>query len=247
MKNGQRQHYDKEKDKEFIIESFKKCVSEKREMDKLLEKIIFTFIDSKKLDILDASCGIGHISYFLSEISKESKFVGVDQTEYLIKEAEKLCQNKPNISFEVNDISKIVSKYPKKYDISISWRTLSWLPYYKEMLKDLFSLTKNHIFISSLFYDGDIDFITQVREFKKETGKEHFNDYYNVYSLPQFKKYAFELGAKNIEIYNFEIEKDIEKPQKDQLGGYTMKLEDGKKLQISGAILLPWKIIRIDL
>ncbi len=247
MKNEQRQHYDKEKDKEFIIESFKKCVSEKREMDKLLEKIIFTFIDSKKLDILDASCGIGHISYFLSEISKESKFVGVDQTEYLIKEAEKLCQNKPNISFEVNDISKIISKYPKKFDISISWRTLSWLPYYKEMLKDLFSLTKNHIFISSLFYDGDIDFITQVREFKKETGNNHFNDYYNVYSLPQFQKYAFEIGAKNIEVYDFEIKKDIKKPQINQLGGYTMKLEDGKRLQISGAILLPWKIIRIDL
>lgn len=247
MKNEQRRHYDKEKDKEFIIESFKKCVSEKREMDKLLEKIIFPFIDSKKLDILDASCGIGHISYFLSEINKESKFVGVDQTEYLIKEAEKLCQNKPNISFEVNDISKIISKYPKKFDISISWRTLSWLPYYKEMLKDLFSLTKNHIFISSLFYDGDIDFITQVREYKKETGKENFNDYYNVYSLPQFKKYAFELGAKNIEVYNFEIEKDIEKPPIDQLGGYTVKLENNERLQISGAILLPWKIIRIDL
>ncbi len=239
MSNEQRQHYDKEKDKKFIIESFKKCVSEKREIDKLLEKIIFPFIDSKKCNILDASCGIGYISYFLSEISKESNFIGVDQTEYLIEEAKKLCQNKLNISFEVNDISKIVSKYPKKFDISISWRTLSWLPYYKEMLKDLFALTKNHIFLSSLFYEGDIDFITQVREFKKETGKEHFNDYYNVYSLPQFKKYAFELGAKNIEIYDFEIEKDIEKPQIDQMGGYTMKLEDGKRLQISGAIFLP--------
>jgi len=247
MKHEQRQHYDKEKDKEFIIESFKKCISEKREIDKLLEKIIYPFINLKKYNILDASCGIGQISYFLSEISKESKFIGVDQTKYLIKEAEKLCKNKQNISFEVNDISKIVSKYSKKFDVSISWRTLSWLPYYKEMLKDLFAVTKNQIFLSSLFYEGDVDFITQVREYKKETGKEHFNDYYNVYSLPQFKKYAFELGAKNIEVYDFEIEKDIEKPPIDQLGGYTVKLENNKRLQISGAILLPWKIIRIDL
>ncbi len=247
MKNEQRQHYDKEKDKEFIIESFKKCISEKREIDKLLKKLIYLFINLKKYNILDASCGIGQISYFLSEISKESKFIGIDQTEYLIKEAEKLWKNKQNISFEVNDISKIVSKYSKKFDVSISWRTLSWLPYYKEMLKDLFAVTKNHIFLSSLFYEGDIDFITQVREYKKETGKEHFNDYYNVYSLPQFQKYAFELGAKNIEVYDFEIEKDIEKPPIDQLGGYTIKLENNKRLQISGAILLPWKIIRIDL
>ena len=247
MSNEQRQHYDGDKDKEFIIASFKKCVTEKREMDKFLEKIIFPFINSKNYNILDASCGIGHLSYFLSEITKESKFLGVDQTKYLIEEAKKLCENKPNISFEVNDISNIVPKYSKNFDISISWRTLSWLPYYKQMLKDLFTLTKNHIFLSSLFYDGDIDFITQVREFKKETGKDHFNDYYNVYSLPQFQKYAFELGAKNIEVYNFEIEKDIEKPPIDQLGGYTLKLENGKRLQISGVILLPWKIIRIDL
>ena len=98
-----------------------------------------------------------------------------------------------------------------------------------------------------MFYDGDIDFITQVREFKKDAGKEHFNDYYNVYSLPQFRKFVYELGAKNIEIYDFEISKDLPKPPIDQLGAYTLRLQDGKRLQISGAILLPWKIIRIDL
>jgi hypothetical protein len=28
---------------------------------------------------------------------------------------------------------------------------------------------------------------------------------------------------------------------------YTKKLEDGKRLQLSGAVVLYWKIIRIDL
>ena len=247
MKNEQRRHYDGKKDKDFIIASFKKCVTEKREIDKDLERIMLPFIKTKKCTILDACCGIGHISYFLSEISPESKFLGVDQTTYLIEEAKKLCLNNSNITFEINDIFDITTKYSKTFDISISWRTLSWLPYYEQMLRDLFAVTKHHIFISSLFYDGDIDFITQVREFKKETGKEHFNDYYNVYSLPQFRKFVYALGAKNIEIYDFEISKDLPKPPIDQLGAYTLRLEDGKRLQISGAILLPWKIIRIDL
>ena len=44
-------------------------------------------------------------------------------------------------------------------------------------------------------------------------------------------------------MYNF----DIPKPPLDQLVSYTEKLENGKRLQISGAMLLPWKIIRIDL
>ena len=247
MKNRERQHYDGEKDKEFIISSFKKCVTEKREMDEFLEKLISPFIKSKKKNILDACCGIGHIPYFLSEISPESKFLGIDQTPYLIEEGKKLCQNKSNISFENEDVYNISKKFGKDFDISINWRTLSWLPYYDQMLKELVAVTKDHIFLSSLFYDGDIDFITQIREFKTETGKEQFNDYYNVYSLPRFKKFVFELGAKNIESYDFDISIDLPKPSIDQMISYTEKLVNGKRLQISGAVVLYWKIIRIDL
>ena len=247
MENRKRQHYDGEKDREFIISSFQKCVIEKREMDSFLEKIISPFIQSKRKNILDACCGIGHIPYFLSQISPESEFLGIDQTSYLIEEAKKLCKNKSNISFRNEDVYDISKKYKKSFDISINWRTLSWLPYYDQMMKELISVTKEHIFLSSLFYDGDIDFITKIREFKTETGKSHFNDYYNVYSLPQFKKFVFELGAKNIETYDFDINIDLPKPPIDQMISYTEKLENGKRLQISGAVILYWKIIRIDL
>jgi len=109
------------------------------------------------------------------------------------------------------------------------------------------AVTKEHIFLSSLFYDGNIDFITPIREFKTETGKEQFNDYYNVYSLPQFKKFVLELGAKNIETYDFDIDIDLPKPPNDKMIAYTEKLENGKRLQLSGAVVLYWKIIRIDL
>lgn len=248
MENSRRHiHYDGEKDKENIINSFKKCVTEKREMDKLLEKLITPYIKSKSLKILDACCGIGYISYFLSEISPNSTFFGVDQTPYLIEEAKKLCSDKKNISFEITDVYDLPARFPKKFDISISWRTLSWLPYYDQMLKDLFAVTKDHIFLSSLFYDEDIDFEIKVREFKKETGKEHFNDYYNVYSFPRFQKFVYGLNAKKIEVCDFEINIDIPKPPIDQMSAYTIKMENGKRLQISGAIILTWKIIRIDL
>lgn len=247
MENRERVHYDGEKDKEYIISSFKKCVTKKREMDAYLEELISPFIKSKKKNILDACCGIGHIPYFLSEISPDSKFLGIDQTSYLVEEGKKLCHSKPNISFVNEDVYNISKKFKKSFDISINWRTLSWLPYYDQMVKELIAVSKEHVFISSLFYDGDIDFITQVREFKTETGKEKFNDYYNVYSLPQFKKFVFELGAKNIEAYDFDINIDLPKPPIDQMVSYTEKLADGKRLQLSGAVVLYWKIIRIDL
>jgi ubiquinone/menaquinone biosynthesis C-methylase UbiE len=236
-----------DKDKEFAIASMIKYVDKKQEMDKFLEKLITPIIQGKNLKILDACCGIGHILYFLSEISPKSTFLGVDQTSYLIEEAKTLCQAKKNIYFEVGDVYDLPYKYLKEFDISINWKTISWLPYYDQLLKSIVAVTKKHIFISSLFYDGDIDFEIKVREFKKETGKDGFNAYYNVYSFPHFKDFVYGLGAKNIETYDFEIDIDIPKPPIDQMGTYTVKLENGKRLQISGAVVMSWKIIRIDL
>ena len=48
-------------------------------------------------------------------------------------------------------------------------------------------------------------------------------------------------------MYDFDIGVDIEKPPVDFMGTYTEKLENGKRIQISGAVLMSWKIIRIDI
>lgn len=240
-------YFKKDADKEFNIGSMKKYVENKQELDKFLEKLVSPLIQDKSLKILDACCGIGHILYFLEQISPKSSFVGVDQTAYLIEEARKLCQGKKNMSFEVGDIYDLPQKYSKEFDISICWKTISWLPYYDRLLKSLFAVTQKHIFLSSLFYDGDIDFEIKVREFKKESGKDGFNVFYNVYSFPHFKEFIYNLGAKSIEAYDFEIGIDIPRPPIDQMGTHTLKLENGKRLQISGAVVMSWKIIRIDL
>ena len=71
-------YHDKEKDKQFNISSMTKYLEEKHEIDKELEKIITPYIESKKLRILDACCGVGHISHFLSKISPQSEFLGID-------------------------------------------------------------------------------------------------------------------------------------------------------------------------
>jgi ubiquinone/menaquinone biosynthesis C-methylase UbiE len=241
------QYFEGSEDKEFNISEMKKYVNTKQEMDKALEKIISPIIQKEKLKILDACCGIGHITNLLSEISNRSEFVGIDQSEYLIKDARKLFNDKKNILFEKGDIYEIKEKYKKKFNVAISWKTISWLPYYDQMLKDLIHMTKDHIFLSSLFYEGDIDFEIKVREFKKESGKNDFNRYYNVYSLPQFKKFVYSLGVKNIKVYDFDIGIDLEKPPVDVMGTYTEKLENGKRIQISGAVVMSWKIIRIDI
>ena len=246
MKQG-RQYFEGDLDKRYVIQSLKKYVKNKQELDKKLEKLITPFIKDKSLRILDACCGIGHIDYFLSSISPSSQFFGIDQTSYLIDEANKLCKKKKNITFEVDDIYNLPRKHKKEFDISINWKTLSWLPNYEDCIKILFDITKSHIFLSSLFYDEDIDFEIKVKPNQSESAKEDHFFYYNVYSIPKFTNFVYGLGAKNVSVYDFEINKELPKPPTNMTGTYTLNLENGKKIQLSGIILMNWKIIRIDL
>ena len=135
----------------------------------------------------------------------------------------------------------------KIFDITVCWKTLSWFDYYEDLLVGLINSTKKHIFISSLFFDGDIDFEVKVREFNKEAGKKGFNKNYNVYSLPQFKRFALKKGVKKIDVVDFDISINIEKPPINEMGTYTITEKNGHKVQISGAIVQFWKIIRLDL
>lgn len=236
-----------EKDKDFVIASMKKYVDKEQELDKFLRSLIAPLIESEQLSVLDACCGIGHLSHLLSSLSPRLTFLGIDQTPYLIEQAKALCRDKESIFFEVGDVYGLPAKYPKQFDISINWKTISWLPYYDRMLETLVAVTKRHVFLSSLFYDGDIDFEIKVRELKKETGKDGSNWYYNVYSFPRFKEFVYGLGVRDIQAHDFEIAVDIPRPPLDQMGTYTVRLEDGKRLQISGAVVMSWKVIRIDL
>lgn len=240
-------YYPDDRDKDVNINKMKKYVTQKHELDKKLEELIFPIIQDQKFKILDACCGVGHLDYFLSSLSPDSSFLGIDQTSYLIDEAKKLCLNKKNVSFEIDNVYNLPKKYPKFFDVTINWKTLSWLPYYEECMKSLFAITKKHIFVSSLFYDGDIDFETKVREFKSEKGKDEFNLYYNIYSYPRFEKFLYGLGAKSVNSFDFNIEIDLPKTDPDHMGTYTLTLKNDQRIQISGPFLMLWKIIRIDL
>lgn len=63
----------------------------------------------------------------------------------------------------------------------------------------------------------------------------------------KFEKFLYDLGAKSVKSQNFEINVDIPKPSIDQMGTYTINIENQKRLQVSGPILMLWKIIQIDL
>jgi ubiquinone/menaquinone biosynthesis C-methylase UbiE len=237
--------FQRENEREYALQSMRAYLRNKPEQVKFFEEIIGPYLEDG-VSVLDACCGIGDLIYFLTQLNPNAHFTGVDKAEFLIEEAR--TQN-PNATFEPGDIYALADQFGvKSFDLSVCKQTLSWLPSYEKPVEELMAVTRRAVFISSLFYDGRIDFETRVREHTTDAGRDGYNAFYNVYSFPVFREFCLSRGAKDVVGFDFNIGIDLPRPANpDRMGTYTMQLQSGERLQISGALLMPWKIVRIDL
>ncbi len=238
-----------EGEREYAIKSMRTYLANKPEQVKFLEELMTPYITvEESVSILDACCGIGDLFYFLNLLNPKAQLTGVDKADFLIQEANANF-NSPNVKFLTGDIYELSKEFGENsFDISVCKQTLSWLTRYQQAVEELMAVTRRAVFVTSLFYDGRIDFETRVREYTTESGAEGFNAYYNVYSFPVFKEFCLSRGAKDVTGYDFKIGIDLPRPSDvDRMGTYTQKLESGERIQISGALLMPWKVVRIDL
>jgi len=234
-----------EREREYALQSMQAYLRNKPEQVKFFEEIIGPYLEDE-ITVLDACCGIGDLIYFLTQLNPNAHFTGVDKAEFLIEEAR---THNSNATFEPGDIYALADQFgANSFDLSVCKQTLSWLPSYEKPVEELMAVTRRAVFISSLFYDGRIDFETRVREHTTEAGRDGYNAFYNVYSFPIFREFCLERGAKDVVGFDFNIRLDLPRPANpDRMGTYTVQLQSGKRLQISGALLMPWKIVRIDL
>ena len=220
----------------------------KPEQVKFFEELVGPYLNTD-VSVLDACCGIGDLLYFLAQLNSNARFTGVDKAEFLIDEARTHFADSLNVTFEPGDIYTLSEQFGNKsFDLSVCKQTLSWLPSYEKPVEELMAVTRRAIFISSLFYDGRIDFETRVREHTTDAGRDGYNAFYNVYSFPIFREFCLNRGAKDVVGFDFNIGIDLPRPANpDRMGTYTVQLQSGERLQISGALLMPWKIVRVDL
>jgi trans-aconitate methyltransferase len=239
-----------EQDQAFALDSMRKYVERKQELDKLLESVARPLFEAGELSVIDVGCGIGHLAPHFNELSPGSGFHGVEQYEYMTEEARRANAGLPQATFEHADAYELPTRYPKGFDVAVAWKVLSAIPAFEPMLDVLLGLARRHVLIGSIFYDGDIDFEITVREHAKD--REGMSEVasltnYNVYSLPRFERYVRERGAADVQVHDFEIPIDLPRGDTDRMGTYTERLADGRRLQLSGAVVMNWKVIRIDL
>lgn len=136
-------------------------------------------------------------------------------------------------------------KFPNADGI-ISLQTFNILPEYKGIARRMCELEPSWIAFSTLGFEGLIDYNVKLFDYTKDADGECSEVFYNIYSLPKMKEYFSGLGYTRFDYMEFEM--DIDLPQKNKMGRgtYTVKTEQGKRLQISGGMMMPWYFVFVE-
>lgn len=138
---------------------------------------------------------------YMSKRFPSSKILGIDYDKDFL--ALKHI-GRDNASIEYGNWFDMDPKYIGKFDGIVSFQTLLVLKDYKNALRALAELEPKWIALTTLFYEGKINFYTVVdgHERNDEGWGEDGKRYYNVYSLPLVKEflnrcfYQYEGGAR---------------------------------------------------
>jgi hypothetical protein len=131
-----------------------------------------------------------------------------------------------------------------RYDGVVSFQTLSWLPEYKMPIEKMIELRPKWIAMTSLFFDGDVNCTIIVHDYTTPLGgKPYRESYYNTYSIRLVRELFAKLGYSDFKFMPFEIDIDLPKSETRGMGTYTEILQNGRRIQISGPLLMNWYFI----
>lgn len=114
------------------------------------------------------ACGIGANMLYMANRHENIQFTGMDiEPNYIEYANQMLGKNSKygNCKFYIGDWFDIESKWIDTFDGIISFQTLSWLSEYEIPLKALAKLNPRWKAVSSLFYEGDIDYSIKLKNY----------------------------------------------------------------------------------
>jgi SAM-dependent methyltransferase len=200
---------------------------------------------------LDVGCGAGANIFHLSRVLTHARWTGVDIAGHLFDvhrtltaELGGLWNPADLVSGNFFELSKLFPA--RSFDLAFSTQTVSWLDAYTQFLPQFLAMLKpgGIAFVTSLFTDFHVDARIQITEYEDD-GSARLPMFYNIYAWDRFRDYCLGLGAVEVTAENFEIDIELCPPKHLHMGTFTERLADGRLLQRSGPLLMPWKAIAI--
>lgn len=238
--------FEPEKEALRSVANMRRYVDRRQELDKRLMELLAPVMTAPEQTVLDAACGIGHLVGPIREVAPDCRYLGVDIAPHHVEEGRRVHAGDPRTAFRLGDVERLCGLAGAPFDVVICWKALMAMPDLEPALGSLLSVTGRHLFVASLFHAGDIDFHIEVTEHATVRKGELGRSAYNVYSLPRLQAATAQHGARAVHVHPFEIGVDLPRGDPDHMGTYTERLADGRRLQVSGALLMPWMVLRID-
>ena len=196
--------------------------------------------------VLDICGGYGRLTHFLHEFDPRQEYYCLDYSEPLIEQARRNFAGKPNIHCEVADLYALSPRYDQAFDVTINYKTLYCLPYYEDAIRQFVKATRRRIYITSPFFEGDIDFISKI--YPHASAQPETYTYSNAYAIPKFERFCRSLGVKKVEFEDLRLDFDLEPPaDKNELKTFTVNTTDQGRLEITGVLVLDWKLAILTL
>lgn len=212
--------------------------------------------DTAQYQALDSSCGACANIFHLSRLLVNTSWTGIDINPTLVQLGKQLIAENGGIRNSLKVVNGDLYKLrddrdlcAKGFDLVFSLQTLSWLPSYEDAVASLLAVTRPSggvLFVSSLFTDCLVDATIQIKEYATDgadVGSGHI--YYNVYCFDRFRDFCLRSGATEVIARDFVIDTDIPQPNHRKMGTFTVAADNGRRLQFSGPLVLPWKFIAV--
>jgi|GEM_PF-724305 len=191
----------------------------------------------------DLGCGMGSNAFYFSQKKLNSKFVGIDIDHDLVSRGNRMLKNLDieNATLTQDDWFNLRQEHVERYTGIVSLQTLMMFKEHQSPINRIIDLNPDWFAINSLFFDGDIETSTLIKDYTYDTPREY---YYSTFSISRVRELCEQRGYRYF--YNTPFDIDIDLARKDNWGGmgtYTERLTDGKNLQISGPLLMNWQFI----
>jgi hypothetical protein len=179
----------------------------------------------------------------------QAAWVGIDSADKFFSLARKYLPGTVRYNLVKGDVYKLREKFPVgSFDVAFSIQTLTWLPRYEDVMREIMGVTGKWIFVTSLFSDFNVDVFSEVYEYKEDWTAANDSPYnYNVYSFPKFRDFCMNCGAREVIGEDFIIDMDLVAPANKLMGTYTVDSLSGTRIQFSGPVFMPWKMIAVRL